>query len=218
VIGKKRSRISNHWHGPSPVTRLCFPCSTLARGVPPTPLIAPAAAALSPPPLHPPPSPRLASAFSRRARESEPLVFIWSGACASALRFKCASAAEHHNNHTRRCSSLFALQCATCTSASVCCSRKLQNTHMWCETAARRCGCTCNLLVRPRDTRSITQPARRHVTLSLTSTLPGAEASRRHTVATLPNMARAGTRAGQPSRTQSRGGSGCCRRRRAGST
>ena len=39
--------------------------------------------------------PRLASAVARHARESEPLVFIWSGACASALRFKRASAAEH---------------------------------------------------------------------------------------------------------------------------
>jgi hypothetical protein len=51
----------------------------------------------------PPPSPRLASAVARRARESEPLVFICSGACASALCFKRASAAEHHN-YTRRCS------------------------------------------------------------------------------------------------------------------
>ena len=106
-----------------------------------------------------------------------------------------------------------ALQCATCTSASVCCSSRLQNTHMWRETAARRSGCTCTLLTPPPATHSITQPARRHVALSLTSTLPGAEASRPHAVATQPNMARAGTRAGQPSRTQSRGGSGCCRRR-----
>ena len=101
-----------------------------------------------------------------------------------------------------------ALQCATCTSASVCCSSRLQNTHMWRETAARRCGCTCTLLTRPPDTHSITQPARRHVVPS-----PDAEASRRHVVATQPNMARAGRRAGQPSRKQSRGGSGCCWRR-----
>ena len=53
-----------------------------------------------------------------------------------------------------------------------------KRTHMWRETAARRCGCTCTLLTRPRDTRSITQPAKLHVVPS-----PGAEAIRRHAVA-----------------------------------
>ncbi len=46
--------------------------------------------------------PRLASAVARRVRESEPLVFICSGACASALRFKRASAAELHYHYTWR--------------------------------------------------------------------------------------------------------------------
>ena len=87
------------------------------------------------------------------------------------------------------------------------------HTHMWRETAARRCGCTCTLLTRPRVTRSITQQATCHVILSLTSTSPGADASRRHAVATQPNMARTGTRAAQTSCTQWRGGSGCCRKR-----
>ena len=51
---------------------------------------------------------RLASVVASRARESEPLAllcfallrffnFICSGACASALRFTRAFAAEHHN-------------------------------------------------------------------------------------------------------------------------
>jgi hypothetical protein len=88
------------------------------------------------------------------------------------------------------------------------CKMLSQNTRIWRKTAARRCGCTCTLLTRPRDTRSITQPAKLHVVPS-----PGAEAIRRHAVATQPNISRAGTRARQPSRRQSRGGSGCCRRR-----
>jgi hypothetical protein len=51
--------------------------------------------------LHPP---RLASAVARRALESDPLAlfFICSGAWDSALRFKRASAEEHHNHYTRR--------------------------------------------------------------------------------------------------------------------
>ena len=118
-----------------------------------------------------------------------------SAACGSALHAAAAL-----------CSAPPARQPAFAAAAD--CKMLSQNTRIWRETAARRCGCTCTLLTPPRDTHSITQPARRHVVPS-----PGAEASRPHAVATQPNMARAGTRAAQPSRTQSRGGSGCCGRR-----
>ena len=44
------------------------------------------------------------------------------------------------------------------------------HTHMRRKTTARRCGCTCNLLTRPCDTHSITQPVhQRHNTPSCQS-------------------------------------------------
>ncbi len=78
---------------------------------------------------------------------------------------------------------------------------------------ARRCRRTCNFFTRPRDTRSITASAQRHVVLEITYTPTGAVASRWHANATQRNMRRTRPHGEYCAKMEQRDGSACCRRR-----
>ena len=81
------------------------------------------------------------------------------------------------------------LQHASDTQRTQALARQAQRTTQH----ARRCSRTCTLLTRPHVTRSIIHAAQRPVVLQNTRIPAGAVATRRHAVATQPNMTRAGT-------------------------